>query len=1252
MDDLPALRTEWEREWARPSQALAAFAAQSRGPLSASLPAPAPAPASASAALASAAAAAALAAGAPAPRVSQLDALALDAQLAALVGDALARALAPVLPGLSAAQPEVGALGAALVWAATTLARGNSYGAELQNICPAAPLGLGRRLAAGLVAVAAPWALARAAALGGPLGRWAARLEGAGRVAAALNAGVFLLRGAYASLALRALGQRMRVADPALRRRLLHGPMRAQLLWEALTGLALAAAPLAASAPLRRALARAAAPLLRLLRAAPKRSPAEAPAEDEAAGALRCCVCGAAPAQTPHRAEACGRHAGCYHCLWALREADGDAFACPACQRPSPRGIVDEHLATLRAVRLWIEEVLSIRLGEDLLGALRTGVVLCYLAREVDGACIPQVHGETSTPFRLRENIMFFLAAMEELPRVVDCLAAFAREAQRRGYAGPLMRDPAQLVDPALRLAMPRAQLDALRASIALCRPKAPICRGRVRVSEAVVRRQLALYAGGENKIALDRIEKGFARFQAVWHGYKQRKAYKKIVRDVAYRKRVVREILETEESYIANLEMCMQLFLRPMAELAKDPKASAGGIFTKENVYTIFSDIEVLATLGHELLRELRPISEKWSHNTCLAKTFKNMVGFLPLYTNYVTNYDKALTLVTQLKKKEKFTAWLQACVDNPLNTKRLDLEAYLIQPVQRVPRYLLLLSDLSKHTWPEHPDSELLRDTIARMQSAALLLNEKKRQAENLVFVVQVDGNLGSKPKDFQLIQPSRRLVKEGSLRKHGKSTEIRLFLFNDLILVTKAEGPLRYKYLFSHSSAQCQLAPSNAGPQQLDVIKYGEKKPIMILDCETAAARDVWVKIFETSVHDEKEARKKLSMMQEKILGNSLSSAMPVPASPSVAAAPASAASASTSSAVSSPSSPLVSSVPPKTPDELLLEREREKKRMAQAAAAGGAGLGSVSPAPVCTPARARTLSEDARRTAELARLTEQRDLLETQLKSTKTILLSDKKKKDKETVARAKSIAASLAEELAAIDKQLALLRAGPAPAPDTAASPSIAISSSSSPPSPLSACATPPDDLRGSNGSATASPAAAAAQGQHQAAASLSAPQPVRRPSFGNSTPPSRLAVVDCDQVIAARRSKSTHAVAGGTASAGASQYCTLRRPAQRLSSGTASAGPPSPVVAPQLPPAPAHPGSAPPSPPTGAAAAAPPARSPPPQGLRHSTGSTPQSPAAGAALAQSPQQQGVRRQLPQPPHVTPLALGSPAAAKR
>ncbi len=63
-------------------------------------------------------------------------------------------------------------------------------------------------------------------------------------------------------------------------------------------------------------------------------------------------------------------------------------------------------------------------------------------------------------------------------------------------------------------------------------------------------------------------------------------------------------------------------------------------------------------------------------------------------------------------------FKAFIRAC-EHQEACHGLDLRAYLIQPVQRVPRYRLLLIELLKHTRESHPDWADLKAALENVRS-----------------------------------------------------------------------------------------------------------------------------------------------------------------------------------------------------------------------------------------------------------------------------------------------------------------------------------------------------------------------------------------------------------------------------------------------------------------------------------------------------------------------------------------------------
>ena len=125
--------------------------------------------------------------------------------------------------------------------------------------------------------------------------------------------------------------------------------------------------------------------------------------------------------------------------------------------------------------------------------------------------------------------------------------------------------------------------------------------------------------------------------------------------------------------------------------------------------------------------------------------------------------------------------------------------LENYLIMPVQRVPRYEMLLTTLLKNTWKSHPDYPSLVEAAKRATAISERVNERKRLRENHDKMLQVYNSLtfGKKEKvdkSFLMNKTTRTFVHEGELTEQtikGTPTRFQLFMFNDLLVWTKPSG-----------------------------------------------------------------------------------------------------------------------------------------------------------------------------------------------------------------------------------------------------------------------------------------------------------------------------------------------------------------------------------------------------------------------------------------------------------------------------
>lgn len=69
------------------------------------------------------------------------------------------------------------------------------------------------------------------------------------------------------------------------------------------------------------------------------------------------------------------------------------------------------------------------------------------------------------------------------------------------------------------------------------------------------------------------------------------------------------------------------------------------------------------------------------------------------------------------------------------------------LIQPVQRVPRYRLLLAELLKCTPETHPDYEPCEKALLKIEDVAIHVNESVRAKENQEKLLQIQESFSGK-------------------------------------------------------------------------------------------------------------------------------------------------------------------------------------------------------------------------------------------------------------------------------------------------------------------------------------------------------------------------------------------------------------------------------------------------------------------------------------------------------------------------
>jgi len=292
---------------------------------------------------------------------------------------------------------------------------------------------------------------------------------------------------------------------------------------------------------------------------------------------------------------------------------------------------------------------------------------------------------------------------------------------------------------------------------------------------------------------------------QAYVRGFLERRNYKWIKSVRETRHRTVKEIYSTELTYREGLTYLLEAFKKPLEEDANGP----GKMVSKDDVRLMFSEIPVMVGYSNQLIADLETnVIKIWSDRVKIGTIFLKMLKFFKGYSQYVNVYERARDQIAKLRSSNaKFAAFLRER-ETLSSGVMTPLENYLITPVQRIPRYELLLHALVNSTWKSHPDYENLVQAHKMAAQISEQVNDMKRQRENHDKMLHVYNllTIGKKEHwDKQLLveKKTRFFVREGHVIESmikGEQTKFFALLFNDLLLWTK---PKKNGYEFKASN-----------------------------------------------------------------------------------------------------------------------------------------------------------------------------------------------------------------------------------------------------------------------------------------------------------------------------------------------------------------------------------------------------------------------------------------------------------------
>ncbi|XP_028309972.1 faciogenital dysplasia isoform X2 [Gouania willdenowi] len=240
----------------------------------------------------------------------------------------------------------------------------------------------------------------------------------------------------------------------------------------------------------------------------------------------------------------------------------------------------------------------------------------------------------------------------------------------------------------------------------------------------------------------------------------------------------ITKELLHTEEAYVKRLNLLDQVFCTKLTE-AGIPQDVITGIFSNISSIYCFHD--------KFLLPELKTrITGEWESNPRIGDILQKLAPFMKMYGEYVKNFDRAMDLVnTWTQRSSQFKSVVQNIQKQDV-CGNLTLQHHMLEPVQRIPRYELLLKDYLKKLDDDALDRKDAEKALELISTAANHSNAAIRKMEKMHKLLEVYERLGG---EEDIVNPANELIKEGHIKKmsakNGTAQDRYLYLFNNMVL-----------------------------------------------------------------------------------------------------------------------------------------------------------------------------------------------------------------------------------------------------------------------------------------------------------------------------------------------------------------------------------------------------------------------------------------------------------------------------------
>ncbi|KAG9334441.1 hypothetical protein JZ751_007638 [Albula glossodonta] len=332
---------------------------------------------------------------------------------------------------------------------------------------------------------------------------------------------------------------------------------------------------------------------------------------------------------------------------------------------------------------------------------------------------------------------------------------------------------------------------------------------------------------------------------------------------------KIANELLQTEKAYVTRLNLLDKEFCAKLMEEA------GKGTFPVEVVKNIFSNISSIHAFHSQfLLPDLEKRMGQWDSMPRIGDILQKLTPFLKMYAEYVKNFDKAMELLKQWTERSPQFKAIILDIQSQEACGNLTLQHHMLEPVQRVPRYEMLLKDYLKKLPQDDSDRRDAEKSLETIAMAATHSNSAIRKSENLKKLLEIYEMLGE---EEDIVNASNEFIKEGHILKlaarNTSAMERYLFLFNNMLLYCVPKFSLvGQKFIVrTRIGIEGMKVLETSNEDYPHTFQVSGKERTLELQASSEQDKEDWIKAFQETIeifHQKNETFKSASKDVEEV------------------------------------------------------------------------------------------------------------------------------------------------------------------------------------------------------------------------------------------------------------------------------------------------------------------------------------------------------------------------------------------------